>query len=145
MVITKALFSSKAFIENMQLECMARWCFCYIREFFLPRGIVHTHRNLCNTEYCWRSKDELISKVLLCIPTQGRASIWPIGKDLHTSALSGLLMQSRKPARSDEQLGQMARDSENSVLLAAKMILCTSYTRLCVDERKVEYIFFFRR
>ena len=41
---------------------------------------------------------------------------WLTSKDLHTSALCGHWMQSRRPTRSDEWLGWMAGESRNSVL-----------------------------
>ena len=50
--------------------------------------------------YCWRSKDELISKVFQWTPTR---HIVMADHQLNSSALCGLRMQSRGPTRSDEQ------------------------------------------
>ena len=54
--------------------------------------------------HCWRSRDELISDVLLWTPTYGRANaVRPARTYIHTAAIWGYGMWPWRPARSDER------------------------------------------
>ena len=57
--------------------------------------------------HCWRSKDELISDVLLW-PCKSRTT----STNIHSSTMWGYGMLSRKPAWGDERLGKVARESQ---------------------------------
>ena len=56
--------------------------------------------------HCWRSRDELISDVLLWTPTHGRAKS---GRPAHTFSN---YVRSRRPAWGDERLRKVAREGQ---------------------------------
>ena len=63
--------------------------------------------------HCWRSRDELISDVLLWTPSYGLAKAGrPARTYIHTAAMWGYGMLPRRPAWGDEQLGKVAREGQ---------------------------------
>ena len=59
-------------------------------------------RRTWHAGHCWRSRDELISDVLLWTPTHGRAKE-DDQKDIHSATMWGYGMLSRRPAWGDER------------------------------------------
>ena len=53
--------------------------------------------------HCWRSRDELISDVLLWTPTNGRAKAGRPARNIHSAAMWEYRMLSRRPAWGDER------------------------------------------
>ena len=62
--------------------------------------------------HSWRSKDELISDVLLMTPTYGQVKSRTTSSNLHTAVMWGHRMKPWRPARGDEWLGEVAREGQ---------------------------------
>ena len=59
-------------------------------------------RRTSHSGHCWRSRDELISDVLLWIPLYGREKSWTTSMNIHPAAMWGSRVWPWRPAGGDE-------------------------------------------
>ena len=69
-------------------------------------------RRTRHTGHCWRSRNELISDVLLWTHTHGREKSRTTSTNIHSATMWGYGMLSRRPAWGDERYGKVAREGQ---------------------------------
>ena len=69
-------------------------------------------RRTRHAEHCWRSRDELISDILLWDPHTWPCKSRTTSTNIHSATMWGYGMLSRRPAWGDERLGKVAREAQ---------------------------------
>ena len=73
--------------------------------------------------HCWKSRDKLISDVLLWTPTYGPGKSRMTSLNIHSAAMWGYGMWPWRPTRGDEWKGEVAREGQRYPCLQHDMMM----------------------